>query len=101
MCNARAVDSGDEALQAASSSWVSGRATSIAPSPRCTPNRSASSTSLVATRARLPADATPPGGRLGSLPYVSEFSRSGSLLFNLQFPTGVNTYRAYRFRWKG
>jgi Arylsulfotransferase (ASST) len=36
----------------------------------------------------------------GSLPYVSEFSRSGSLLFNLQFPTGVNTYRAYRFPWK-
>jgi hypothetical protein len=37
----------------------------------------------------------------GSLPYLSKFSRSGSLLFNLQFPTGVNTYRAYRFRWKG
>ena len=37
----------------------------------------------------------------GSLPYVSEFSRSGSLLFNLQFPAGVNTYRAYRFPWKG
>jgi hypothetical protein len=37
----------------------------------------------------------------GSLPYVSEFSRSGALLFNLQFPTGVNTYRAYRFPWKG
>jgi hypothetical protein len=36
----------------------------------------------------------------GSLPYVSEFSRSGSLLFNLQFPTGVNTYRAYRFPWR-
>jgi hypothetical protein len=37
----------------------------------------------------------------GSLPYVSEFSRSGALLFNLQFPAGVNTYRAYRFPWKG
>jgi hypothetical protein len=36
----------------------------------------------------------------GSLPYVSEFSRSGALLFNLQFPTGVNTYRAYRLPWK-
>ncbi|MGD3111938.1 arylsulfotransferase family protein [Streptomyces sp. YGL11-2] len=36
----------------------------------------------------------------GSLPYVSEFSRSGKLLFNAQFPTGVNTYRAYRFDWK-
>jgi len=48
---------------------------------------------------------TLPGGDLvvgwGSLPYVSEFSRTGSLLFNLQFPTGVNTYRAYRFPWKG
>ena len=37
----------------------------------------------------------------GSLPYVSEFSRSGRLLFNLQFPAGVNTYRAYRFPWQG
>ena len=36
----------------------------------------------------------------GSLPYVSEFSRSGALLFNAEFPTGVNTYRAYRFPWK-
>ncbi|MDH6136697.1 hypothetical protein P3T37_006128 [Kitasatospora sp. MAA4] len=36
----------------------------------------------------------------GSLPYVSEFSRSGALLFNAQFPPGVNTYRAYRFAWK-
>ena len=36
----------------------------------------------------------------GSLPYISEFSRSGKLLFNAAFPTGVNTYRAYRFAWK-
>jgi hypothetical protein len=36
----------------------------------------------------------------GSLPYVSEFSRSGELLFNAEFPTGVNSYRAYRFGWK-
>ncbi|WP_327067746.1 arylsulfotransferase family protein [Kitasatospora sp. NBC_01302] len=35
----------------------------------------------------------------GSLPYVSEFSRSGKLLFNAAFPAGVNTYRAYRFDW--
>ncbi len=31
----------------------------------------------------------------GSLPYFSEFSPSGQLIFNAQFPTGVNTYRAY------
>ncbi len=35
----------------------------------------------------------------GSLPYISEFSRSGQLLFNAGFPTGVNTYRAYRLPW--
>jgi hypothetical protein len=35
----------------------------------------------------------------GSLPYFSEFSPSGSLLFNAEFPAGVNTYRAYRFNW--
>ena len=31
----------------------------------------------------------------GALPYFSEFGPSGQLLFNAQFPTGVNTYRAY------
>ena len=36
----------------------------------------------------------------GSLPYVSEFDSSGKLLFNAEFPAGVNTYRAYRFDWK-
>jgi hypothetical protein len=36
----------------------------------------------------------------GSLPYFSEFGPSGSLLFNAQFPAGVNTYRTYRFPWK-
>jgi hypothetical protein len=35
----------------------------------------------------------------GSLPYFSEFSPSGSLLFNAGFPAGVNSYRAYRFDW--
>ena len=35
----------------------------------------------------------------GSLPYLSEFSRSGALLFNAQYPTGVNSYRAYSFPW--
>ncbi|MGZ4170683.1 MAG: arylsulfotransferase family protein, partial [Solirubrobacteraceae bacterium] len=33
----------------------------------------------------------------GSLPYFSEFSPSGELLLNAQFPTGVNSYRAYTF----
>jgi hypothetical protein len=35
----------------------------------------------------------------GALPYFSEFSPSGALLDNLEFPTGVNTYRAYREPW--
>lgn len=35
----------------------------------------------------------------GALPYFSEFGRSGQLLFNASFPTGVNTYRAYRLPW--
>ena len=35
----------------------------------------------------------------GSLPYFSQFSPSGTLLFNAELPTGVNTYRAYRFDW--
>lgn len=35
----------------------------------------------------------------GSLPYFSEFSPSGSLLFNAEFPVGVNTYRAYLLPW--
>jgi hypothetical protein len=35
----------------------------------------------------------------GSLPYFSEFTPSGSLLFNAEFPVGVNTYRAYQFQW--
>jgi hypothetical protein len=46
---------------------------------------------------------TTAGGNLlvgwGSLPYLSEFSRSGSLLLNVQYPTGVNSYRAYSFPW--
>ncbi len=35
----------------------------------------------------------------GSLPYLSEFSRSGALLLNVQYPAGVNSYRAYTFPW--
>jgi hypothetical protein len=35
----------------------------------------------------------------GALPYFSEFGPSGQLLFNAQFPTGVNTYRAYLLPW--
>jgi hypothetical protein len=35
----------------------------------------------------------------GSLPYFSEFSSSGQLLFNAQLPTGVNSYRAYLLPW--
>jgi hypothetical protein len=35
----------------------------------------------------------------GALPYFSEFSSSGQLLFNAEFPAGVNTYRAYLLPW--
>lgn len=35
----------------------------------------------------------------GSLPYFSEFDPSGHLLYNAQFPTGVNSYRAYLLPW--
>jgi len=36
----------------------------------------------------------------GVLPYISEFSPSGKLVWNAEFPTGVNTYRAYRLPWR-
>jgi hypothetical protein len=32
----------------------------------------------------------------GALPYFSAFNPAGGLVFNAQFPTGVNTYRAYQ-----
>jgi len=35
----------------------------------------------------------------GALPYFSEFDRSGRLVFNAEFPAGVNTYRAYLLPW--
>jgi hypothetical protein len=37
----------------------------------------------------------------GILPYISEFSPSGKLLFNAEFPAGVNTYRAYQLPFSG
>jgi hypothetical protein len=43
------------------------------------------------------------GGELvgwGILPDVSEFDASGDLVFNAEFPTGVNTYRAYLLPWR-
>jgi Arylsulfotransferase (ASST) len=36
----------------------------------------------------------------GTLPYFSEFSPSGQLLFNAEFPAGVSTYRAYLLPWQ-
>jgi hypothetical protein len=35
----------------------------------------------------------------GALPYFSEFDSSGALIFNAEFPEGVNTYRAYLLPW--
>jgi Arylsulfotransferase (ASST) len=49
------------------------------------------------------AQTTPNGGLFvgwGALPYFSEFDQSGRLTFNAQFPTGVNTYRAYVLPWR-
>jgi hypothetical protein len=48
------------------------------------------------------AQTTPAGNKVvgwGALPYFSEFSPSGNLIFNAEFPAGVNTYRAYQFPW--
>jgi len=46
---------------------------------------------------------TTPNGDLfvgwGALPYISEFSPSGQLLFNAKLPAGVSTYRAYLLPW--
>jgi len=36
----------------------------------------------------------------GALPYFSEFDPAGRLVFNAEFPTGVNTYRAYVLPWQ-
>jgi Arylsulfotransferase (ASST) len=35
----------------------------------------------------------------GILPYISEFDPWGHLIFNAEFPSGVNTYRAYLLPW--
>ena len=35
----------------------------------------------------------------GALPYFSEFDPDGQLLYNAEFPTGVNSYRAYLLPW--
>jgi hypothetical protein len=35
----------------------------------------------------------------GILPDISEFNASGKLVFNAEYPAGVNTYRAYLLPW--
>ena len=46
-----------------------------------------------------------PGGNAlvgwGAAPFVSEYSAAGQLLFDLRFPAGDESYRAYRFPWTG
>jgi hypothetical protein len=37
----------------------------------------------------------------GSEPFFSEFGRDGKLLFDASFPSEVESYRAFRFPWKG
>ena len=37
----------------------------------------------------------------GSSPVISEFSQKGELLFNAEFPLESETYRAFRYPWKG
>jgi hypothetical protein len=36
----------------------------------------------------------------GSLPYISEFSRRGALLYNAELPARIETYRAYLLPWR-
>jgi hypothetical protein len=36
----------------------------------------------------------------GALPYFSEFDPAGRLIFNAEFPAGVNSYRAYLLPWE-
>jgi hypothetical protein len=36
----------------------------------------------------------------GSLPYFSQFDKAGRLIYNAQFPAGVNSYRAYLLPWE-
>jgi hypothetical protein len=45
------------------------------------------------------AAATPRRSTWGSLPYISEFSSSGRLLFSAELPAGVSSYRAYPLPW--
>src|SRR5579862_4652430 len=35
----------------------------------------------------------------GALPYISEFSPAGQLLYNAELPAGLTSYRAYRLPW--
>jgi len=46
-----------------------------------------------------------PGGNVfvgwGSEPYLSEFSRYGKLIFEASFTPELESYRAFRFPWKG
>jgi Arylsulfotransferase (ASST) len=37
----------------------------------------------------------------GALPRFSEFDERNDLLFDAALPTGYNSYRAYRFEWRG
>jgi hypothetical protein len=37
----------------------------------------------------------------GSEPFFSEFSREGKLIFDASFPPDLESYRAFRFPWKG
>jgi len=37
----------------------------------------------------------------GALPRISEVDERNALVFDASFPAGYNTYRAYRFEWRG
>jgi hypothetical protein len=37
----------------------------------------------------------------GAMPYVSELSGKGSLLYDAHLPAGLSSYRAFRFPWSG
>jgi len=48
---------------------------------------------------------TLPGGDVvvgwGAVPWVSEFSQAGGLVFDAHLPPGDSSYRAFRFPWEG
>lgn len=55
------------------------------------------------TRAQGNAQPLPDGGLFvgwGAIPYLTEFSPSGTVQWNARLPAGVRSYRAYLLPWQ-